>query len=406
MVKLPDNLIKVAESRTPEVLLAPGGFFFSRLVSLPPELTPEEFPGLAELTLEECSPFPLEQLAWGFLVDHDRRELWLFAACRPRIGSSAMEDWDEAEHVFPAFLPLLLAMPQPPERLLWQSEDEILLLDFKPGARFPHRIRHQRLPQVDEGADESESTDVDSLTSGFLRAEGVDADGATIYELKETNVSDDRVVSFVVGPQEGEPLPEVTLSDSEATWWADLRSVEFIEEEKKSRRWQNTLWASLQWASWAAVCLVLLVLLNIVGDMLVKRRAALIVAQQPAVTAIEQNRDFLDDLRQFSQRPLRPYEVLGLTNEYRPYKQIEYTSAEIDSTDGIIIQGNANSANEANAFNDTLLRTNFFRNLDPVVTKRDSRTGLNEFKFHLEYIGPMEDDGESMALNENQEVEQ
>lgn len=402
MVKLPDNLIKAAEARTPEVLLAPGGYFFSRLVSLPPEVTREEYANLAELTLEECSPFPIEQLAWGFLVDSERRELWLFAACRPRIGSSSMEDWDEAEHVFPAFLPLLLAHPQPPTRLLWESDDEILLLDFKEGARFPHRLRHKRLPEVDE--DDAEAPDVDGMVEDFLRAEGIDPETATIYQLKETKVSDDRVISFVIEPKGGDPLPEVTLSDTEASWWADLRSEEFIEEEKKSRRWQNNLWSSLQWASWAAVVLILLVLLNIVGDMLIKRRAALIVAQGPGVEAILQNSDFLNDLRQFSQRPLRPFEVLGLTNIYRPYKDIEYTSVEIDTEDGIIIKGNANSANEANAFNDTLLKTDFFRNLRSVDTDRDSRSGLTEFTYRMEYIGPMED-AEPVALNQSREVE-
>jgi len=401
MVKLPDNLIKVAESRTPDVLLAPGGYFFNRLISLPPEVTREEFANLAELTLEECSPFPIDQLAWGFLVDMERRELWVYAACRPRIGASAMDDWDEAEHVFPAFLPLLLAIKEPPKRLLWRSDDEILLLDFKEKARFPHRIRHKRLPVVDE--DEAEPPDVEAIVSDFLRAEGVNAETAEIYELREIKVSDDRIVSFIIGPQGGVALPEVTLDDVEASWWADLRSAEFIEDEKKSRRWQNNLWMSLQWASWAAVALILLVLFNIVGDMLVKRRQAVYVAQEPAVVAIQQNNQFLDDLRQFSQRPLRPFEVLGLTNEYRDYRNIYYTSAEVDNADGIIIQGIANTANEINAFNDKLIATNLFENIRPVDSKR--RSGINEFKFHLSYIGPTEI--EPLALNQQpEEIEQ
>lgn len=386
------------------MLLVPGGYFFSRLVSLPEEVERAELASLAELTLEECSPFPLEQLAWGFMVDDARRELWLFAACRPRIGQHALDDWNDAEHVFPSFFPLLLAFPQPPKQLVWHSKDEAMLLEFESGARFPKRIRHRRRPEHDE--DEETSADDDGVLESFLRSHQLDPEAVPVYELAETKVSDDRQVSFVLREErEGaEPLEAVSPADDEASWWADLRSAEFIASEQRSRKVQGYLWSALQFASWAAVALILLFLLSIVGDILVKRRAELIIAQAPAVQSVNDNDTFLTQLRQFSERPLQPYEVLGETNLYRPVKEIDYRAAAIDSEDGITIQGNADRVNQVNAFSDKLIQSGkFVLREDPNFRLRGNKT---EFTLRLDYVGPRLGEGEPVALNQNVEEQQ
>ncbi|GHB97774.1 hypothetical protein [Cerasicoccus arenae] len=400
MLKLPDNLIRVAEARAPEVPLVPGGYFFSRLIQLPPEVTHEEFSGLAELTLEECAPFPLDQLAWGFMADDVRRELWVYAACRPRIGAGAMDSWDDAEHVFPAFLPLVLAFPKPPKHLVWKSEQEIMLLEFADGARFPSRIRHRKLTERDADTEGEGDLDPAGEVAEYLRNQGLSKDTTPVYTLSETLVGDDRQVSFIIrrDQEDAKPEPPVVLADAEASWWADLRSPDFIASEQRSRRWQNHLWASLQWATWATVALILLVLFNIVGSMLIKRREALIIAQAPSVVAVEQNSEFLNDLRQFSERPLRPYEVLGITNENRPIQKIWYSAAEVDTTDGVTIQGFANSVNEVNEFARRLIATNKFKQREaPRYRKKGNQT---LFTLKLDYIGSLEDSAQPLAAND------
>ncbi|WP_309385475.1 PilN domain-containing protein [Cerasicoccus frondis] len=398
MLKLPDNLIRVAEARAPEVLLTPGGYFFSRLVPLPEELTAAEYQSLAELTLEECAPFPLEQLAWGFLVDEARRELWLYAACRPRIGQSVLDDWDDAEHVFPAFLPLLLTFREPPRHLAWRSEQEILLLEFAEGGRFPTRLRHRRLQERDEEDESAE--DHREAVAEFLRSQGVDPATTPVYTLQETRVSADRQVAFVICRDEAdaESEPVVELADAEASWWADLRSPEFIASEQRSRRWQNNLWSALKWSGWAAIFLIFMVLFNIVGSMLVQRRQDKIVAQDPAVMAYEQNSNFLVDLRRFTERPLQPYEVLGITNQIRPMKNIWYRAAEVDSKDGVTIQGYANSVNEVNDFWRSLVNTGQFKMRETARYKRQGN--VYEFTLRMDYTGALADPGQPLAALE------
>jgi hypothetical protein len=43
---------------------------------------------MAELALEELSPFPLESLAWGFVRAPGEERLFLYAAYRERLRQS------------------------------------------------------------------------------------------------------------------------------------------------------------------------------------------------------------------------------------------------------------------------------------------------------------------------------
>jgi len=404
-VKLPENLKQVADARAPEVLFVPGGFFFSRIVALPEEIERDEWESFAELTLEECSPFPLEQLAWGFMVDGERREMCLFAACRPRIGQAALDSWDEAEHVFPAFLPLLLAFPQPPPKLVWHSEDEAMLLEFDEGARFPKRIRHRprRRPEPVDEDEECEPED-DGVLEALLAENRMDSETTPVYVLHETKVSDDRQVSFRLreNREDAEPLPPVSPADDEASWWADLRPPEFIASEKRSRALQGKLWIGMQAAGWAAIGLLALFVSTIVGDVFVERRQEKILAQAPQVKSVEDNINFVSELKQFSERPLRPYEVLGETNEFRPAKEIYYRAAAVDADRGVTIQGYADRVNQVNAFSDKLVQSGKFAlREDPKFRLRGNQT---EFTLRLDFIAPRDPDGEPLAMNQNTEA--
>ena len=52
-----------------KVLLVPGEIFYCHSSTLPPEITDSEIDQFVELSLEGLSPFPLDQLSWGYLRD-------------------------------------------------------------------------------------------------------------------------------------------------------------------------------------------------------------------------------------------------------------------------------------------------------------------------------------------------
>lgn len=402
-MNLPDNIKQLTEAREPEILFVLGGLFFCRRVTLPLELEPAEHATFAELELEENSPFPLEQLAWGFVTDDGRRELWYFAACRPRVPASSLERWESAEHVFPAFLPLVLAEGDRPRvALLWVG-DEVMRLEFAEGERFPVKIRARRLRELEDG----EAPEAAAREAWEALMAGMDAlpEEVVAWTLDGVSVGDDHEVTFRLREWEQPEAAHraIELREAEICWRADLRPETFIANEQRSRRWQNTLWTSLQAAGWAAVFIALLFLLTWVGGIVTQRRQALIVAQAPAVQAVGDNGEFLQKLRQFSDRPLRPYEVLGMTNEYRPKKAITYRAASVDSDEGVTIQGYGNLVNEINAFTDKLTASGMFvlrEDPSPSYRKRGDQT---EFTLRLDYTGPINGPAEPLALNEEAE---
>ena len=66
-MKLPSFNFAPAEGEEPPgILKVPGHFFFCEYVEVPAELEADDLDDFAEMSLGGLSPFPPEQLAWGF----------------------------------------------------------------------------------------------------------------------------------------------------------------------------------------------------------------------------------------------------------------------------------------------------------------------------------------------------
>lgn len=91
----------------PAVVFCSGALFFTHVMEWPTGVAEKDLGALVELALEDVSPFALESLAWGFLADAPTRSVLLYACCLPRVGEAEQSAWQNAGHVFPAFLPLL-----------------------------------------------------------------------------------------------------------------------------------------------------------------------------------------------------------------------------------------------------------------------------------------------------------
>ncbi|MGF1452533.1 MAG: hypothetical protein ACFB21_10740, partial [Opitutales bacterium] len=124
---------------TPEggVALAPSGSCVAMVADRPPEAGAEELRGLAELTLETHSPFPLEQLAWGYLPTGDH--LRIFALPRNRFPAPFAEALPEARHAVPAAVPVLLNPDFRATPVLLQHADCLTLVPNDPSAPLRHQ---------------------------------------------------------------------------------------------------------------------------------------------------------------------------------------------------------------------------------------------------------------------------
>ncbi len=385
----------------------PGHYFFCRTLALPEEVNGgEELFSFAELSLESLSPFPLEQLAWGYLVDEAARLVFLFAACRPRLPAEALEGWEEAQHVFPSFLPLLLRSPAEPGIVAIEDETTLSLLNFEGQSRFPKQVLSAPLPE------EATLEDMEALRRRLLVRLKPSAQESELVVFKPRKVSgDSEALTFELAKEGREEFEEVRLEGEETVWAADVREPEFIVAERRRRKASQRVGIALAAAGGAAGLLVLLVLLTWLGGWLVSRREALVMEQDPMVYGIQQSSDFLLQLEQFSGAPFRPFTILAAANKVlqeRQPRHIEFTSAALSNNNEVSIRGEADNVEEVNRYSESLRQSNYFTEviLDDVRT----RGGKVNFSLNLrfnpdsleELLAQPEPEPEAVAANDTE----
>ncbi|MGY8693056.1 MAG: hypothetical protein ACKVGW_02530, partial [Verrucomicrobiia bacterium] len=68
MTENPQNPEK-SRTLTMQVIAAPSQLFFCRRIEIPEDVTEDEREGFVQLQLESLSPFPLEHLQFGYVID-------------------------------------------------------------------------------------------------------------------------------------------------------------------------------------------------------------------------------------------------------------------------------------------------------------------------------------------------
>ncbi len=374
----------------PAVILVPGAYFFIRREVLATELSGAEQAALCELSLEELSPFPLEQLAWGWQLPASADSLLVFAACIPRLKGEAYDTWPEAQHVFPDFLPFSLARPTAEPVVMYVHDAWLGALLFEDDDPLPKKWTFIGL----EGKTEAErkASAEASLPRLYRELTGrvPDAPAAVrIFGLPDIRFSTDGLLEIHhrdAFAEPDSPAPEAlkhevsTGKDGSVLWAADLRDRTFLDKEKKRRRMEGVLWKAFTGSGLAALALLLLCLVYMLGNVLLNQRAARIQAQSPAVTVAEENQLLLGKLEEFSRPPTRPFALLDLLNEERP-ANIYFRVAFADNTDLLVVEGNATNADEVNRYQQALAASGNFTSAE--LSEIRSRGGEVQFTLRL-----------------------
>lgn len=419
MSRLLDNVREKMLSAEKTVVLAPGAACFVRMVSLPDGTTAADIPSLADLALEAQSPFPLDQLYWGYFHHGETPFVLAYALFRERLPALGIEEVERIEHLYPSFI---LALGETFERetirfVLHLSD--LSAVYFSPGEPLPRRVASQR---VELGADPAAVLEgARALLGERLNAPGavpeerirvsrdawVDSSfGVHFAFVRRTPaqiaVERARLEAAFVGSESGddadmalEPgvLPE-ELPESEADlevldgsrlgvdlWRADVRDNGLLARQRRNRRAAAFLWRGF--AASAAVLILLLVgQFALWGyERILSGRERLIAERAPEVSRLMNMRQRTEDIRKFSSRPLRPFEMLAELNPARP-ASIYFTRAVAESSTRISIQGEARSQEEVNRYAEALLRV---PGVDAVDRTQTSRRGTVQFTLEVTF---------------------
>ena len=133
--------------------MAQGYSFFCRRVEIPGDVKSDELDSFLQLQLESLSPFPLEHLQFGFVIDASRHCAFLYAAYRRSFEHSVASSWEEQEAVIPEFSVGLLAGGLDDETpLLIEGGSSFTYLEFDSLSELPRYF--QSIPKRDKDINE------------------------------------------------------------------------------------------------------------------------------------------------------------------------------------------------------------------------------------------------------------
>lgn len=377
--------IRMLRERIPErqVALAPADCFFILPTQIPENLPDEELHGFAELTLDGNSPFPLEQLAWGYLCHQNSKRILIFASPKARLRQRGFEDFDVFYHFFPGFLSLFGdTFNEPTIRILVQDTGMAALF-YNANDPVPEKIISRKLndPHLNDelllherdNLQSSLQTEGYSVENGLWRGTGIEILKNYDLVFHHRHVAKEHVQV----PREHQlPAPEIL-------WTADLRDAEFAKKTQNDRRRGHYLWKSMKFAAGTAILLLVAQLAVGVLSGINKWQQSRIFKQESIVNRIENKLTLAQRLTQSTEEDIRPFVLLEAVNPHRP-EAVYFNEVSSRNFQELAVEGDSSKGvSPVNQFSNDLRSQGIIN--DVVEQSLQTRQGRTSFDFLIKF---------------------
>ncbi|NBD39176.1 MAG: hypothetical protein GVY10_11470 [Verrucomicrobia bacterium] len=366
--KLPDR----------EVHLAPDDAFFCLRVELPEGLSRGDMPDFVGLAIEAKAPFPMEQLAHGFLVDQDKGYAFAFAAHKGRLQRLGIENTGTYFQLFPSFVVLYGMQNAEATVRFLVNETTLSALFFPAGATAPEQLRATSL---EEGDLQGESNLL-AARDRFLKE--LDTEGYKVEdglaEVVQAEVLPNERIRFhlrsIASDRDPVMVVKEPLNREEDLWAADLRDPAFAEKESAARRRSRSIWQSLRIGVGVAALLLLfqLLTLGLSGYNLILENR--ITELEPQATRVENKLTLASRLTQSTEEDLQPFVLLEAINPLRPdsvyFDEVRSRAYNQLQVEGLSSQG----VTPVNAFADSIRQLEFVDSVENNAQTRNNQTSF------------------------------
>lgn len=338
-----------------DAYFAPGHYFFCRRLTIPAELAAGEEGDYVLLELETLSPFPLEHLFYGYVLDAERRYAFVYAAYRRRFESAQTNAWRRQDAVLPDFM---VALGQQGlgagASLALASERSFLLFTYDGASTLPAGFYAEERPQEVEGQDSLERQ-----LAAFAKRAPAAMRGATarLWIANPAGRWLGNDAWFGAEGSNGEPAARVAIS-RDAIWRADLRDPETLAKFRREERQNNFLWQGLIGLV-ASICLLLM------GEALwgaTRGYLAWINAGNRERAPLVQNIDSLQSvstrLRLYQESNVEPFSMIQALLPYQNWPEIVYRRFETNGPEQLVIDARASNQMQVTEFKRRLERFN------------------------------------------------
>jgi hypothetical protein len=349
-------------------LRIPGEHFFCETLSLPDNLIrrsyrdnkdPAGYAIVLSQYVEELlndsvfSPYPSEQLAWGYHFCQKTGRILIFSTPLSKLGKLGWENLELFRRVFPSFISILGTTYEQPSLVLFICDETLTAASFPSGSSVPDEVFSLPFdPENEESFSlarskllslsnlENYQTVADVLVAGEVFR---NSDGFFEFDHYNRKISDS-------SPK----LGEVIRMSADDLWNHDLRSVTFKEFEKRKRLKERKLWRALKLS---CVFLILLIFCFLgVGIFELKQNAESEIAENMAkeVPLVLESQKLLEKLKQNKLGGIDPFgSIARLTvhrggDDNRP--SLWFSKAHFETRSHMKLEGEGINVESVNTF--------------------------------------------------------
>lgn len=397
MPKLPQWIQQLAGSEESiEPLLVPGNWFVTRAFAVPEELKAKEIDEFAELSVEEISPFNLEQLNWGYYFDEESNRAFVYTAFDQKLR----KDLAEAElfdYAFPDFSQtfglkfdsstlIFLIHESTLSGILLPANDSVpqavvgITLDVEFSRADLETAKEHIIQRIRTQVGRVEESNLAEPVSNFDLVEV----SKTIYHRNwdQDDAKGKPAIELVpYGDERGDPW-RVEVPTSSSLWAMDIRKAEEKELLEKRYGWTNWFWRA------SVIVLFLFLLLGISEFGIIalnkwyQKELAIAAEARPKAEDVEQKMDILAKINQITTNQLLPFEMLNAINMVRP-SNIYFTRISAAGGNSLQIEAVTLNASEIDGFEKTLKDTGILSVVE-ISNFRDNK-GRGTFRLRVEF---------------------
>ena len=356
----PDNGSSLPIGELREItLLIPGEHFFCECISCPESVEEKEIEDLVLGVLEkdEFSPYPVDQLAWGFYNSPESNHIFLFATPFSKLRNLGWQNLELFRRVFPSFVSLFGVNFEKPTTRLLLHEETLSAGCFEKECPVPKAIFSFPIDPEDEEALGIARGKLLSLVD--LEHYDVEADILVLEEFFRTK---DGFFKFehkwLVGKDPKLELEQNVLLGADKLWKVDLRPPVFKETEQKRSRFSRLRWQAM--VSWGLGMAAVLVLLAGVSYLKVISSGKAADAQRmyAEVPKVREDQKLLEKLRQNKLGGIDVFGALGRLGNQRGFGQdgpeLWFSQAHFESRNEVKLEGQGKNVEAINTFIENL----------------------------------------------------
>ena len=357
-------------------LVLPAHIFVTDLIAAPEGLEMEDYDALVELEIEQASPFPVEQLIWGWLLINKGKTILSFATTIEKArasGASNLSDPDTA--ILAPFTLCDYSAETSKNVLFYGAHQDVIAVAYD---------SEGELVEVETLLLEANDSRYDAERQAKHALDFSENSEFTHLHLGEPERNDDTGLTWPAftspDPSEDEDPDHITTIASADAWYVDLRDRDFKNERQGQLKQSNRIWTALSVMLFCAILMLCFEVLQWSVRGYLDFQDLTLTQQAPVKDRLEQQQDFLHKMSDIEQSQMRPFAVLAVLNENRP-ENIHFFSAEAINSTEYEIKAQGLAVTEVNNYVATYAGNPAFADISHKVTS--SRNGRVLFDLSL-----------------------